>query len=81
MRRNGQLAADFARRHGVPRWYDDADAIIDASDIDAVYIATLTYPSRLCRTLRGGRQGGLCRKADGNESRPMLDDDRGVPLG
>jgi predicted dehydrogenase len=42
MRRNGPLAADFARRHGVPRWHDDADAIIEASDIDAVYIATWT---------------------------------------
>src|ERR1700704_6066036 len=46
MRRNGLLAADFARRHGVPRWHDDADAIIEAPDIDAVYIATLndTHP-------------------------------------
>ncbi len=42
MRRNGELAADYARRHGVPRWHDDADAIIRATDIDAVYIATLT---------------------------------------
>ncbi len=40
MRRNGALAEDFARRHGVPRWHDDADAIIEAPDIDAVYIAT-----------------------------------------
>jgi predicted dehydrogenase len=42
MRRNGALAADYARRHGVPRWHDDAEAIIRAPDIDAVYIATLT---------------------------------------
>jgi len=42
MRRNGALAADYSRRHGVPRWHDDADAIIRADDIDAVYIATLT---------------------------------------
>ena len=42
MRRNGELAADYARRHGMPRWHDDADAIIRATDIDAVYIATLT---------------------------------------
>ena len=42
MRRNGALAADYARRHGVPRWHDDADAILRADDIDAVYIATLT---------------------------------------
>ena len=41
-RHNGVLAADFARRHGVPRWHDQADAIIWAPDIDAVYIATLT---------------------------------------
>jgi len=42
MRRNGSLAADYARRHNVARWHDDADAIINAPDIDAVYIATLT---------------------------------------
>jgi 1,5-anhydro-D-fructose reductase (1,5-anhydro-D-mannitol-forming) len=40
MRRNGALAADYARRHGVPRWHDDADAIIRAPDVDAVYVAT-----------------------------------------
>src|SRR6185312_11952567 len=42
MRRDRARAADFARRHGVPRFHDDADAIIDADDIDAVYIATMT---------------------------------------
>jgi 1,5-anhydro-D-fructose reductase (1,5-anhydro-D-mannitol-forming) len=42
MRRNGKLAEDYARRHGVARWHDDAEAIIRAPDIDAVYIATLT---------------------------------------
>ena len=46
MRRNGALAADYARRHGVTRWHDDADAIIGARDIDAVYIATLTDTHR-----------------------------------
>jgi len=46
MRRNGALAADYARRHGVARWHDDAEAIITASDIDAVYIATLTDSHR-----------------------------------
>jgi len=46
MRRNGALAADYARRHGVARFHDDANAIIDADDIDAVYIATLTDSHR-----------------------------------
>jgi predicted dehydrogenase len=40
MRRRGDLAADFARRHGVPRWYDDAAALIADPEVDAVYIAT-----------------------------------------
>jgi 1,5-anhydro-D-fructose reductase (1,5-anhydro-D-mannitol-forming) len=40
MRRQGGLAADYARRHGVPRWYDRADALINDPDVDAVYIAT-----------------------------------------
>lgn len=38
MRRNGDLAKSYADRHGVPRWYDNADALI--ADCDAVYIAT-----------------------------------------
>jgi predicted dehydrogenase len=46
MRRNGALAADFARRHGVARWHDDADAIIRAPDIDAVYVATVPEAHR-----------------------------------
>jgi 1,5-anhydro-D-fructose reductase (1,5-anhydro-D-mannitol-forming) len=40
MRRNGELAADYAQRHNVPRWYDDADKLINDPEIDAVYIAT-----------------------------------------
>lgn len=40
MRRNGVLAADYAKRHGVPRWYDDARALVNDSEIDAIYIAT-----------------------------------------
>jgi predicted dehydrogenase len=40
MRRNGALAQDYAHRHGVPRWYDDAAALIRDPEIDAVYVAT-----------------------------------------
>ena len=46
MRRNGDLARDYAQRHGVPRWYDDAQALIDDPDVDAVYIATPRPPTR-----------------------------------
>jgi 1,5-anhydro-D-fructose reductase (1,5-anhydro-D-mannitol-forming) len=40
MRRNATLAEDFARRHGVPRWYTNAQALIDDPEVDAVYVAT-----------------------------------------
>lgn len=40
MRRNGAKAKDFAKRHNVPEWYDDADKILEHPDINAVYIAT-----------------------------------------
>lgn len=40
MRRNATKAEDFARRHGVARWTDDADSIIHGDDVDAVYVAT-----------------------------------------
>jgi predicted dehydrogenase len=40
MRRNGELAKDYAERHGVPKWYDDAQALIDDPEVDAISIAT-----------------------------------------
>jgi 1,5-anhydro-D-fructose reductase (1,5-anhydro-D-mannitol-forming) len=40
MRRNGALAANYARRHGVPRWYDDACSLVADPEVDAVYVAT-----------------------------------------
>ena len=40
MRRTGRLAEDYARRHGVPRWYDDAAALVRDPEVDAVYVAT-----------------------------------------
>lgn len=51
MRRNADNAADYARRHGVATWYSDADQLIAAPNVDAVYIAThpdshLTYAER-----------------------------------
>ncbi|MEL6676226.1 MAG: Gfo/Idh/MocA family oxidoreductase [Bacteroidota bacterium] len=40
MRRNGALAEDFAKRHGVARWYDTAEALIADPEVNAIYIAT-----------------------------------------
>jgi len=40
MRRNASKAKDYARRHSVPKWYHDADKLINDPDVDIVYIAT-----------------------------------------
>lgn len=40
MRRDVEKAKDFAFRHNVPKFYGDADDLINDSEIDAVYIAT-----------------------------------------
>ncbi len=40
MRRDGKLAEDYAVRHGVPKWYDDVDALINDPEVNAIYIAT-----------------------------------------
>jgi predicted dehydrogenase len=40
MRRDAAKAEDYAARHKVARWYDDADRLINDPDVHAVYIAT-----------------------------------------
>jgi predicted dehydrogenase len=40
MRRDAAKAADYARRHQVPKWYADAGQLINDPDINAIYIAT-----------------------------------------
>mgnify|MGYP001566893716 CR=1 FL=1 len=40
MRRNGEKAKDYAQRHAVPKWYDDAEQLIGDPDVNAIYIAT-----------------------------------------
>ncbi len=40
MRRDGAKAADYAKRHNVPRFYDDAAKLVADPDVDAIYVAT-----------------------------------------
>ena len=57
MRRDGALAADFARRHGVARWYDDGDRLINDPEVDAVYVATPpdTHMEYTCKAAAAGK--------------------------
>ncbi|MBQ9569002.1 MAG: Gfo/Idh/MocA family oxidoreductase [Alloprevotella sp.] len=40
MRRNKEKAADYARRHNIPRWYTDPVELLDDPEVNAIYIAT-----------------------------------------
>ena len=53
MRRNGALAEDYARRHGVAKWTDRAEQVIHDPEVDAVYVATppgshMDYALQVC---------------------------------
>lgn len=40
MRRNEEKVKDYAKRHQVPKWYTDGEALINDPDVNAIYIAT-----------------------------------------
>jgi predicted dehydrogenase len=40
MRRDAAKAKDYETRHGVPKWYDDANDLIHDDEVNAIYIAT-----------------------------------------
>ena len=56
MRRNADKAADYAQRHNVDQWFDDAEAMMDNAGVNAVYIATppSSHTSYALRALEKG---------------------------
>jgi predicted dehydrogenase len=40
MRRNAHLAEDYSKRHHVPKFYSNADDLINDPEVNAVYVAT-----------------------------------------
>ena len=40
MSRNQEKAKSYATRHNIPRWYTDAQELVDDPEVNAVYIAT-----------------------------------------
>ncbi len=57
MRRNAEKAEDYARRHGVPKWYSDGSLLINDSEVNAVYVATPpdTHASYAIAAMRAGK--------------------------
>lgn len=57
MRRNGRKAKDYAIRHGVPKWYDNVNQLIDDPEVNAIYIATppLQHEDYAIRAMAAGK--------------------------
>lgn len=57
MRRDAGKAADYARRHGVPKWYADAQQLIEDPEVNAIYIATppQSHEEYTLRALKAGK--------------------------
>ena len=56
MRRDAAKAEDYARRHGVGKWYNDAKQLLDDAELNAVYVAT-PPSSHLAYALEGIARG------------------------
>ena len=57
MSRNKEKARDYAERHHVQRWYNDAQSLVDDPDVNAVYIATppSTHATFAIMAMRAGK--------------------------
>ena len=57
MRRDGAKVADFARRHGVPKYYTRAEDLLADPQVDAVYVATppSTHREYALMAMRAGK--------------------------
>lgn len=57
MRRSAEGAEDYAARHKVPRWYINADALINDEEVNAIYVATppSTHADYAIRAMRAGK--------------------------
>jgi len=57
MRRDGIKAKEYALRHGISKWYNSAQKLIDDEEINAIYVATppLFHEEYTISALRAGK--------------------------
>lgn len=86
MRRNAALAEDYAKRHGVPKWYSDADQLINDPDVNAVYVATPpdTHASYAIAAMRAGKsvyvEKPMARNYQECQEMIRVSEETGMPL-
>lgn len=86
MRRDAEKAADYAKRHNVPKWYADADALINDPDVNAIYVATPpdTHADYAIRAMRAGKpvyvEKPMARTAAECDAMNQVSRETGMPL-
>ena len=86
MRRNAEKASDYAQRHQVPKWYSDADELINDPDVNAVYVATPPNAHEVytIRSLEAGKPVYVEKPMAKNtaECQKMVEksEEKGIPL-
>jgi len=57
MRRDAEKAKDYALRHGIKKWYNNADDLIHDPEVNAVYIATppASHAEYAIKTMKAGK--------------------------
>lgn len=86
MARKIEKAAGYAQKHGVARWYDDVDALINDPEVNAVYIATPpdVHPEYAIRAMKAGKpvyvEKPMARNFDECELMNKVSSETGVPL-
>ena len=86
MRRSAIMAEDYAHRHNVPRWYDDANALINDPEVNSIYVATPpdTHAEYAIKAMKAGKavyvEKPMARNY--NECLEMLrvSEETGIPL-
>lgn len=86
MRRNGDLAADYAKRHNVPNWYNDASKLINDPKVNAIYVATPpnTHAQFAIEAMRAGKPVYVEKPMAKNHAECLemikVSEETGVPL-
>jgi predicted dehydrogenase len=86
MRRNGEKAADYAKRHDVPKWYDDADKMIDDPEINAIYVATppSSHAEYAIKSMKAGKpvyaEKPMAMNAEECQQMINVSEETGIPL-
>lgn len=86
MRRNAALAEDYANRHGVPKWYSDANQLINDPEVNAVYVATPpdTHASYAIAAMRAGKpvyvEKPMARNYQECQEMIRVSEETGMPL-